>query len=85
MQPDPDGCWCHHSDYLQLRAELDAARAENARLRKLFDDAGQGEYNVLALVEYYQRLAIASESCPGCTSPKVVAACERCGHRWEAE
>lgn len=30
------------------------AQAEVARLRKLFDDAGQGEHNVLALVDHYQ-------------------------------
>lgn len=29
--------------------------AEAKRLRKLFDDAGQGEHNVLALVDHYQR------------------------------
>lgn len=46
--------------YVQ-EAELDAARAENARLLKLF------------------------EKCPECSSEKVVAACERCGHRWEVE
>lgn len=27
---------------------------EVARLRKLFDDAGQGEHNVLALIDHYQ-------------------------------
>ena len=37
----------------ELATELD-------RLRKLFDDAGQGEHNVLALVDYYQAEAIAS-------------------------
>ena len=29
--------------------------AEADRLRKLFDDAGQGEHNVLALIDHYQR------------------------------
>ena len=29
--------------------------AEANRLRKLFDDAGQGEHNVLALIDHYQR------------------------------
>jgi hypothetical protein len=32
--------------------------AEVLRFRKLFDDAGQGEHNVLALVEHYQAQAI---------------------------
>lgn len=32
----------------------DTLLAEVDRLRKLFDDAGQGEHNVLALVEHYQ-------------------------------
>lgn len=33
-------------------------RAEVERLRKIFDDAGQGEHNVLALVEHYQQQAM---------------------------
>ena len=33
MHTNVDGDWCRYSDYLQLRAELDAARAENALLR----------------------------------------------------
>ena len=45
-----------------LRAKLAASEAEAARLRKLFDDAGQGEHNVLALVDHYQEEAIASEA-----------------------
>lgn len=32
----------------------DTLLAEVDRLRKLFDDVGQGEHNVLALVEHYQ-------------------------------
>ena len=36
-------------------------RAELARLRKLFDDAGQGEHNVLALIDHYQRSAMEAE------------------------
>lgn len=48
-----------------LRAMLAASEAEAARLRKLFDDAGQGEHNVLALVEHYQREALASEAAAG--------------------
>jgi hypothetical protein len=35
-------------------ADRRALLAEVDRLHKLFDDAGQGEHNVLALVEYYQ-------------------------------
>ena len=33
-------------------------RAEVERLRKIFDDAGHGEHNVLALVEHYQQQAM---------------------------
>lgn len=41
-------------------ATLDSVRgaewkSEADRLRKLFDDAGQGEHNVLALIDHYQR------------------------------
>lgn len=35
-------------------ADIVALLAEVDRLHKLFDDAGQGEHNVLALVEHYQ-------------------------------
>lgn len=47
------GCSVH---VLHDRAE--SAEAEVARLRKLFDDAGQGEHNVLALIDHYQRDAM---------------------------
>lgn len=48
--PTPGACSCPPSE-----------AAELARLRKLFDDAGQGEHNVLALVDYYQRLSIEAD------------------------
>ncbi|HEU4727732.1 MAG TPA: hypothetical protein VFT22_07580 [Kofleriaceae bacterium] len=38
----------------ELESQLASAQAEVERLRKLFDDAGQGEHNVLALVDHYQ-------------------------------
>ena len=36
-------------------AAYSASVSEADRLRKLFDDAGQGEHNVLALIDHYQR------------------------------
>ena len=45
-----------------LLAALDTERAEAARLRKIFDDAGQGEYNVLALVDLYQQQSIEADA-----------------------
>ena len=39
----------------ELPPEVAAKVAEADRLRKLFDDAGQGEYDVLALIDHYQR------------------------------
>lgn len=48
---------CLHSNATTPALEW---KAEADRLRKLFDDAGQGEHNVLALVEHYQRAAIAA-------------------------
>jgi hypothetical protein len=36
-------------------------KAEADRLRKLFDDAGQGEHNVLALIDHYQRIAMGAD------------------------
>lgn len=52
-----------------------AAEAEAARLQKLFDDAGQGEHNVLALVESYQSSLFAEEEKVGA----VIAILERNG------
>ena len=43
-----DACAVVHEHNVKLKAERD-------QLRKLFDDAGQGEHNVLALVDHYQR------------------------------
>lgn len=43
---------------LEVAEHRDALAAEVARLRKLFDDAGQGEHDVLALVDHYQAEAI---------------------------
>ena len=40
---------------LPLPPDVAAKVAEADRLRKLFDDAGQGEHNVLALIDHYQR------------------------------
>ena len=40
---------------LPLPPDVAAKVAEADRLRKLFDDAGEGQYNVLNLVESYQR------------------------------
>lgn len=45
----------------KLRAALKEAEAERDRLRKLFDDAGGGEYNVLALIDYYQRSSMEAD------------------------
>lgn len=42
----------------RLQRERDHLQVEVARLRKIFDDAGNGEHNVLALVEHYQREAM---------------------------
>ena len=48
-----------HASFEQgWRALLD----EVDRLRAIFDDAGQGEHNVLALVEHYQEMAMAMEA-----------------------
>ena len=44
------------------RGDIAVLAAEVRRLRKLFDDAGQGEHNVLALVDHYQSSAIEAES-----------------------
>jgi hypothetical protein len=40
---------------------VSAWKTEALRLRKVFDDAGCGEHNVLALIDHYQRSTIAAE------------------------
>jgi len=45
-----------------LRADLAASQREVERLRKIFDDAGQGEHNVLALVDHYQDATIKADA-----------------------
>ena len=47
----------HGDVLLTLIARVRAAEAERDRLRALFDEAGQGEHNVLALVDHYQEEA----------------------------
>jgi hypothetical protein len=46
---------------LAQATELAAATAERDRLRALFDAAGQGEHNVLSLVDHYQASALEAE------------------------
>lgn len=49
------------SDLVKLLAaarRAEEAERERARLQKLFDDAGEGAYNVLALIDHYQDEAI---------------------------
>ena len=47
--------WKAANGYNDLLAAYSASVSEADRLRKLFDDAGEGQYNVLNLVESYQR------------------------------
>lgn len=53
--------WKAVNGYDDLLAAYSASVAEAARLRKLFDDAGQGEHNVLALVDHYQRASMGAD------------------------
>jgi hypothetical protein len=45
----------------ELVDEVIRLRQERDRLLKLFEDAGQGEHNVLALIDHYQDSAISAE------------------------
>jgi hypothetical protein len=45
----------HATAPLDLPPDVAEKVAEADRLRKLFDDAGEGQFNVLNLVESYQR------------------------------
>ena len=47
---------------------------EVERLRKIFDDAGQGEHNVLALVEHYQECAAESDERAALAYPRALQA-----------
>jgi hypothetical protein len=47
-----------HETLMELRNALATATRERDHLRALFDAAGQGEHNVLALVEHWQREAL---------------------------
>lgn len=49
---------CVDKDAVKIAMEW---KSEADRLRKIFDDAGHGEHNVLALVEHYQRNSIDSD------------------------
>ena len=46
---------------LPLPPDVVVKLAEADRLRRLFDDAGQGEHNVLALIDHYQRNSMESD------------------------
>lgn len=70
---------------LPLPPEVAAKVAEADRLRKLFDDAGEGQYNVLNLVESYQRNPMeADERLRAVRKLLEENGCEcPCDHHWE--
>ncbi len=70
---------------LPLPPEVAAKVAEADRLRKLFDDAGEGQYNVLNLVESYQRNSMeADERLRAVRKLLEWNGCEcECEHHWE--
>ena len=47
---------------LPLPPDVVAKLREADRLRKLFDDAGAGEHDVLALIDYYQEVTLDAEA-----------------------
>lgn len=62
-----------------------AYATEIDRLRKLFDDAGQGEHNVLALIDHYQRNSMeADERLRAVRKLLEENGCDcECEHHWE--
>ncbi len=70
---------------LPLPPDVAAKVAEADRLRKLFDDAGQGEHNVLALIDHYQRNSMdADERLRAVRKLLEENGCEcPCDHHWE--
>lgn len=49
------------SRFASLPPDVVTKLREADRLRKLFDDAGEGQYNVLHLVESYQRASMEAD------------------------
>ena len=70
---------------LPLPPDVATKVAEADRLRKLFDDAGQGEHNVLALIDHYQRNSMeADERLRAVRRLLEWNGCEcECEHHWE--
>mgnify|MGYP000558909436 FL=1 len=70
---------------LPLPPDVVAKLAEADRLRRLFDDAGQGEHNVLALIDHYQRNSMeADERLRAVRKLLEDNGCEcPCDHHWE--
>lgn len=73
---------CVDADAVKIAMEW---KAEADRLRKLFDDAGEGQYNVLNLVESYQRNSMeADERLRAVRKLLEWNGCEcECSHHWE--
>lgn len=72
----------------QVVGELVALLDEVERLRAIFTDAGQGEHNVLALVEHYQQAAMEADERLGLAYPRALQAAADvvldCAARWRA-
>lgn len=70
---------------LPLPPDVAEKVAEADRLRKLFEDAGEGQYNVLHLVESYQRNSMeADERLRAVRKLLEWNGCEcECSHQWE--
>ena len=70
---------------LPLPPEVVAKLSEADRLRKLFDDAGEGQYNVLNLVESYQRNSMETDERLRAVRKLLEwNGCEcECEHHWE--
>ena len=77
--------WKAANGYDDLLAAYSASVSEANRLRKLFDDAGEGQYNVLNLVESYQRNSMeADERLRAVRRLLEWNGCEcECEHHWE--
>ena len=77
--------WKAANGYDDLLAAYSASVSEANRLRKLFDDAGQGEHNVLALIDHYQRNSMESDERIRAVRKLLERnGCEcECEHHWE--
>jgi hypothetical protein len=75
----------HSLSSVERIERLAAEAADGRRLRKLFDDAGEGEHNVLALLDHYMDREHLAYNREAKARDVVAAARELCSYNWLIE